>query len=69
MEGHSPKIVIRVSASQRGNDFEVPDLERGYTYFFLSWKFQIASSHKTQNNKKKQTVVLRIVGRGKVIVA
>ena len=52
-EGHSAKIVIRVCASQRGNDSEVPDLERCYTYFFLSWKFQIASSHKTQNNNKK----------------
>ena len=40
-----------ISASQRGNDFEAPDLELGYTYFFPSWKFQIASSHKTQNNK------------------
>ena len=35
-EGHSTKIVIRVCASQRGNDFEAPDLERGYTYFFPS---------------------------------
>ena len=68
MEAHSPKIGIRVSGSQRGNDFEVPDLERGYTYFFLSWKFQIARSDKTQNIKKKQTAVLRVVGRGKVIV-
>ena len=35
-EEHSPKIVIRVCASQRGNDFEAPDLERAYTYFFPS---------------------------------
>ena len=59
-----------ISASQRDNDFEVPDLERGYTYFFPSWKFKLLAAIKRNIIKlEKQTVVLRVVGLGKVIVA
>jgi len=57
--GALPEIAKRVCASQRGNDFEVPDLEPGYTYFSLHESFKLLAAIKRKIIKKANCCVAR----------